>query len=341
MGENYENEEDVLIKPTHLISEMLKEEGVSATFFADVLCPIRYRELHQFVFPEMFDNQLCEMSKSGHDVQLHIHPHWLKATEVGRVVKFDRTFYRIHNWQKDDGENSPIKQIIHQGKEYLERVMHTVDKNYNCIAFRAGGYCLQPECLLAPILSDEGILIDSSVCRGFSYDGDGMYYDYSDLPKVYNSFFSKDVGLCDALTTKPTAESGIFEVPCWGVKAFPQRIIASKKNRKITDAKPKGAGMSITPTKPLGFFDRVHNIFSAYNMLTFDFYNADSMVYMIDSIANKKDCHNNDVYISIISHPKIQSLEHISNMRCALTQIKKNPNIRLLNMRQIVELKGL
>lgn len=341
MGENYESEEEVLIKPTYLLCEMLKDEGVSATFFADVLCPIRYRELHQFDFPEMFDNQLCEMSRYGHDVQLHVHPHWLKATEVGRFVKFDRTFYRIHNWQNDNGEKASIKQIIHQGKEYLERVMHFVDNDYKCIAFRAGGYCLQPECLLAPILSDEGILIDSSVCRGFSYDGDGMYYNYSDMPKVYNSFFSKDVGLCDALTIRPTAERGIFEVPCWGFKAFPQRIIASKKNKKISDAKPKGSGMSITPSKPLGFWERVHSVFSAYNMLTFDFYNAESMVYMIKSIAERRDCQNKDVYISIISHPKIQSLDHISNMRSALTQIKMIPNIRLLNMRQIVELEGL
>lgn len=52
-------------------------------FFANVLCPIRYRELGQERFPDAFDAQLRELHELGHDIQLHIHPHWLKATKIG------------------------------------------------------------------------------------------------------------------------------------------------------------------------------------------------------------------------------------------------------------------
>lgn len=340
MGENYVSEEDVLIKPTSKLSKMLEDEGVSATFFADVLCPIRYRELSKYEFPEAFDNQIKEMHAHGHDVQLHIHPHWLKASKVGSKIEFERHFYRIHNWQKDNGDITPIKNLIHIGKEYLTDILLPIAPDYRCIAYRAGGYCLQPESIMAPILYSEGIRIDSSVCRGFSYNKDGMNYDYTKMPKVVNQYFNERIGLLEAVGERP-AEGGIFEVPCWSYNSFPYRIIASKKNLKISKSKENGHGMSLTPQRPLTFLDRLKGIFTSSNMLTFDFYHSDSMIYMINKIADQRLFKHNEQYISIVSHPKAQSDKHQENMRRAIIELKKNPNIRFVSMSQIAKIKGI
>lgn len=339
MGQNYVSEEEVLIAPTYKLSKMLQSIGVSATFFADVLCPMRYRELGLSQFPDSFDRQLQDLYHYGHDVQLHIHPHWLKATQVGNNVTFDRKYYRIHNWMKENGDTKPIQELIHKGKEYILEVMGSVS-DYKCIAFRAGGYCLQPESIIAPLLFSEGIRIDSSVCYGQAYNSDGMAYDYKNLPRKPNFFFNEKIGLRDVVQTKPCT-GGIFEVPVWGYRSFPFRVIASKKNKTISDEKATGYGMAITQPKPLSFIDRIKGIVTGTNMLTFDFYNAESMVYMINMISREKMCRKKDVYIAIISHPKSQSNKHIENMREAIIQLKKNPRIRFVNMRDIAETKVL
>lgn len=340
MGQNFVSEEDVLIKPSSKLSKMLRSVGVSATFFADVLCPIRYRELGLTQFPDAFDNQLVELNQDGHDVQLHIHPHWLKATKVGKEVEFERDSYRIHNWIKDNGDTNPVKDLIHQGKEYLVRVVGQEDKNYRCVAFRAGGYCLQPESLIAPLLYTEGIRIDSSVCYGRAYNSDGMAYDYTKMPQTPNIYFSEKIGLRDGVVTKPKS-FGILEVPVWGYKSFPYRVIASKKNGKISDEKATGYGMSIKKPKPLTIVDRIKGVFTGSNMLTFDFYNAKSIVYMINKISRQRMCRDKDVYISIISHPKSQSDQHIENMRNAIRELEDNQNVRFVSMSEIANIKEL
>ena len=341
MGQNYVSEEEVLIKPTRKLCQMLCSEGVSSTFFADVLCPIQYRELGHDRFPNAFDTQLRELHQLGHDIQLHIHPHWLKTTKIGGVIEFDRKYYRIHNWIENDVDTTPIKALVRKGKSYLEQILTSIDASYNCIAFRAGGYCLQPEQLIAPILYEEGIKIDSSVCYGHKYTNDGMRYDYTNLPLIYNQYFSQKHGLQDGLQERPIGIESLFEVPVWGYKSFPHRAIASKMNKKISNAKPTGHGMSITPAAPLNTLARIKRIFTAYNMLTFDFFHSDSMVYMINQISKSSTCRKKDVFISIISHPKCQSDQHIDNMQRAIRQLKKNPKVRFVSMKQIAELKNL
>lgn len=294
-------------------------------------------------FPDAFDAQLRELHELGHDIQLHIHPHWLKATKVcvGGVIEFDRKYYRIHNWIEKDGDTTPIKVLIKKGKNYLEQILAAIDASYQCIAFRAGGYCLQPEELMVPILYEAGIRIDSSVCYGHKYTHDGMLYDYTHLPLIYNQYLTPKHGLQDGLQEKPTGVESLFEVPVWGYRSFPHRAIASKMNKKISDVKPTGYGMSITPAKPVNTLTRIKRIFTAYNMLTFDFFHSDSMVYMINQISKSSTCHKKDIFISIISHPKCQSDQHIDNMQRAIRQLKKIPNVRFVSMKQIAELKNL
>lgn len=337
MGENYVDEEEVLISPTSKLSTMLSEEGISGVFFADVCSPMRYRELGKKDFSDMLDEQLVELVGQGHDVQLHIHPHWLTATKVGKHIEFDRNYYRLHNWEKES--SGSMKKIIHDGIEYLKDVIRPVDQDYRCVAYRAGGYCLQPEEQLADILYNEGIRIDSSVCVGFSHDGDGMYYDYKSLKPYRNFYFNKMHPI--TMQHEDRINEAIFEVPVGSYGRFPQRIVASKINRKITSRPNNGTGMKLSLTqvtnkKPI--WNRVEKSIHAFNMVTFDFYNAASMKYMIEHICKEQNCSNRDVFLATISHPKLLSDEHIDNMRKAIVGLKRNPNICFVNMQDIAKI---
>lgn len=335
MGENYKDEREILINPTQKLALMLNELGISATFFADVCCPMRYRQLEKTEFPKMFDNQLVELISLGHDVQLHIHPNWLTATDVGSNVVFDRNSYRIHNWAGENEDYGKVAEIINYGKEYLNNVLLPEFPEYKCIAFRAGGYCLQPEKNISDILYDAGIRIDSSVCMGFSYCGGGMYYDYREYPSAPNLYFNSEFGLYDA--NKEKLNKGIFEIPVFGYRTLPYRMLASKLNSKISTAPENGIGMKLEhlPQKKHNPVSRIKQILSASNMLTFDFYNSKSMIYMIKRIKKEYACSENDIYISIIAHPKAQSDEHINNMKEVCEKVLKDKDIVFQNLAEV------
>ena len=341
MGQNYVPEKEVLIDPTDNLCAMLSAENVSGTFFADIYCPMKYRDLGNHSFPELFDNQLQNMIKQGHDVQLHIHPNWLTTTKIGKKVEFDQNFYRIHNWADGD-DYSPVKKLVHDGICYINNLIKPIDENYRCVAFRAGGFCLQPEKKLAPILYDEGIRIDSSVCRGMAYSGGGMYYDYKKISKKKNVYISQENSLSDAITSE-TANS-VFEVPIGSYNTFPHRQIAAKLNKKISLKPENGYGMPLPKRKITVFdktFGRLTRIFTAYNMLTFDFFNSTALIYMLKRIFKEENCKKNDVFIATISHPKALTEEHISGMRKVIREIKKNPYVKFVNMQDIAKIKSL
>lgn len=337
LGKNYVSEDDILIKPTDKLNKMLTEEGISACFFADVCCPAQYRKSGQNHFPDLFDKQLKELVQNGHDVQLHIHPNWLKCSSIGSSIEFERKYFRLHNWKNESPD--AISEIVHSGIEYLYKTLTPVSPSYRCVAYRAGGYCLQPENELSDILYNEGIRIDSSVCPGMHYSGDGMHYDYRDVP-LKNIYFNRHHTLTDEHTSP--LPDGILEVPVGSYHTFPYRLVASKLNKGYHDIAPIGESMSIS-RKPIdkSFSARIKNLAKSSNMLTFDSYTAESMIYMLNRISKECKSSKSDLFISTISHPKLLSDKHIENMRTVLRAMKKNKNVKFVNMQDIANIKNL
>lgn len=329
MGENYRPEEEILIQPSDAIGAMLRDIGVPATFFADVCCPMQYRKLGKPAFPQQLDEQLVRLHAMGHDVQLHIHSNWLAADEVGEKVRFERDTFRLHNWANGD-DYAPVTRILMDGKRYLEDLLTPGDPSYRCVAFRAGGYCIQPEQKMARSLLDAGLVIDSSVCCGFSYQGDGMYYDFKDIRKPFNCYFSEETGF-DARSAEKTADA-VFEIPVGGFSRFPQRLIASKMNAAFQSGEAKGAAMSLQ-SRPAdrSFFHRLRSVVKATNMLTYDFYTDKAMTFMLRSLAKHT---KGEVFLAVISHPKYMQSAQIAEMRASLLKLKEMKNVRFVTMQE-------
>lgn len=340
LGGNNVSEEEVLLRPTEKLSKMLQDLGVSATFFADVCCPKAYRRLGKNEFAEAFDAQVRLLTRQGHDVQLHIHPHWETVSCVGSDTVFSRDRYRIHNWTDEAGRLIPAQALIRDGVDYLKKCILPENPDYRCVAFRAGGYCLQPEKQLAQILFEEGIRIDSSVCRGMAYNGDGMFYDYRVNPRKDNIYISAQYGLEDN-RTEPT-DNALLEVPVASYRTFPYRPMASKMNKPMASVSGRGKFMPLSKApnrKKRGLLARLKQMLCASNMVTFDSYSADAMIFMLKRIA--KEYGKKDTYIAAIAHPKLQSDEHIENMKKTIVELQKTDNIRFVSMRQMADQLGL
>jgi hypothetical protein len=252
-GANYRPESEVLIETTERVLSACEEIGVPMTLFCDLPCLWRYREQGHTLFPDSVDAQLKRAIQKGHDVQAHIHPHWL-VTEIIHDeqgiprYEFELSKYLLGNWIPEGGPalRRFCADVFRRAKAYLEDLLRPVNAPYRCIAFRAGGYGLQPNSKdILWALRDTGYLIDSSIVPGMVLHNNVNRIDFSKVPREGNYYISPEIGL------EQVSQEGIFEIPLlalrpgearWSIaKAVPQAAIASLRREPT----PKPLGHSI------------------------------------------------------------------------------------------------
>ena len=98
--------QNCMLKPTDLLMNLLDKYQSKMTIFWDILHYWKLLQLEK-LHPEQkkdrtaIKSQICDMVKRGHDVQLHIHPHWLDTDfEKGEwCFSYDR--YALHDLKAD------------------------------------------------------------------------------------------------------------------------------------------------------------------------------------------------------------------------------------------------
>lgn len=215
LGGNHRSERDVLIVPTERILRTAEALDVPFTLFADVACCWRYRELGMTDVVQQVEEQLREAVGRGHDVQTHLHPHWLwtdiETDRAGyRHYRFDWTRFLLGNCVPPDGRALAqfCVDVLTRARTYLTDLLAPVDREYRCRAFRAGGYGIQPrtEVVLAA-LEQAGYTIDSSVVPGLRLCSNVNQIDFRAAPALGNYHLTAATGL-----TQP-ASRGLFEIP--------------------------------------------------------------------------------------------------------------------------------
>ena len=124
------------------ISIILTYPGVKAVFFIDVLFLIRLEEEKLHDQYAQVKNNIQELIKDGHDIELHLHPHWIDAkydVKKGIWNLKDNKNYRVHRVSK----NLRIK-LFSDAYHLLDKIGKEVKWDFKITSFRAGGLCLQP-----------------------------------------------------------------------------------------------------------------------------------------------------------------------------------------------------
>jgi len=211
-GENLLSEGEVLIEPTEQILKAFEEEGIPITLFADVASVWRYRYLKiESDYVSLFENQLRQAIRQGHDVQLHLHPHWMTSTFDGKKWEMDESKFKLSDLGYGDRKIQSLEsadELIKRGKEYLEGLLCPVDPSYQCIAFRAGGYGIQPnEKELISALLSAGFKIDSSIVPGMFFKSNVNQIDFRNIPSKLNYRIGTKFGI------DHEDSQGIFEIP--------------------------------------------------------------------------------------------------------------------------------
>ncbi len=166
-----------LIQPMSLLSDALISNGGRFTIFVDATYLLRLRQLGpehpklQEDYNRLIDH-IHSLKCQGHDIQLHIHPHWAFSDYENGSWTTDLNHYKLN-----DLAASKAIQLTKDAKELLDEIIGT-----KTIVFRAGGFSAQPTHLLTEVFDATGIVADSSVIPGSYYNSFQQEYDYREAP---------------------------------------------------------------------------------------------------------------------------------------------------------------
>ena len=272
--------EKCLLEPTKKLLEISKKNNIKMTFFVDVLFYQKLLEV-DINSANKIKKQLQSLVKNGHRIELHLHPHWLDAVyKDGKWIFKDYKYYRLHNLEK-----MKIIDLFVKGKQILEQIVREVDEYYNVLAFRAGGWCIQPFNKLKEAFEISNIKIDSSVAYGIKGKSKAHFFDFSNIPNKAFYYFEDKV-------EEENMNGKFIELPISTYKTNIFYKICRKIKKRLNFSKYKIFGNGVGISLERNLFDEIFT----YEM------------FSLESIEPKKLyglCKNYDKdYINIISHPK-------------------------------------
>ena len=206
------------------------------TFFVDCAYLYRLNELRSN-YPRLEEDyqlvlqNLHEILKKGHEIQMHVHPQWYYSTFDGEKWIMDFAHYKL-----SDIEDEQLISLFAKSKSLLDDIC-----GYSTIAYRAGGFSID-DCRIFPkLFKDNGIQIDSSVVTGSHFNSSTLSYDYRKAPQKDSWFFSDSV-------SKEDVNGPFIELPIGTHKAVGFKFYVNKIKTMLHhkgDYRPWGDGVSV------------------------------------------------------------------------------------------------
>lgn len=193
--------EKCLLEPSAALRSFASKTGIKITFFVDagmLLCIDRFSSKHHSLekIGSRIRRDIEQLHADGHEIALHIHPHWEDTRWSNDNWQFAGTRYRL-----DEFSSTEIAAIVQGYTAVLANITGKKPTSY-----RAGGFCIEPFALIGAALANEGIFIDSSVVPGASLEDPAKGFDFRRSPAGEWWFFDDSV-------LDPTANGQFLEVP--------------------------------------------------------------------------------------------------------------------------------
>ncbi len=306
-----------LFGPSEKILETANQLKAPLVLFADICSAIQFKEWDYEGYYLPFKKQMQDALLAGHDVQLHIHPHWMTSEYNGET--FIPSNMNMLSHFKDSEAPNNIEGIVKAGIDELTAICREVKPDYKCIAYRAGSFNLAPETKrILTALYDNGIRIDSSIPKNYYLRTDIVTIDHRSMPKAPNWIIDTEGPINKA------AKKGLYEVTVAGKsKNFITNLPARFKKKKHTDRIYDHTGKGHIGQQQ-SFMDIVKLSFSP-RMLGFDnyFQETEDLVNILKHNINKYKAYE-DVHLSLISHPKAMGDYHISMMHDFIATVQRD-----------------
>lgn len=318
LGRNLLPPEAVLFEPARKLLALWDEFGIRATLFADVCSAWRHRECGSPEFADRFEAQLRDAVAAGHDVQLHLHSEWLSATRGADSWSFAPRTGSLHDlgFDREDPRGAPA--LIRRGKRYIEELLGPARPGYRCMAYRAGGWILQPESPLIAALHEAGIRVDASVIPGARLLRTDYRIDYRAVPDRTYWFVDPERGLAvDSGRREDLLEISIaaYRGPMLPLHHALSQMRLRRRARRAPEP-PRGSPMVTTSRRP-GLRRRMQMKYQKLNIpRALDV--ADTHEAMLTTLRwylRHFDCESQDQVVCMNGHPKDTYDYHLEEAR--------------------------
>lgn len=300
--------ENCILKPVDRLIEIFSQYEYRATFFVDTMYLLRLKSENQQtqqVYSQI-ERQLMKLVEMGHRIELHLHPHWIDAVYNKKSKKW--IFPNYDNYCVSALPPETIEKICSDGVDLLNNIGRKIEKDYKVIAYRAGGWAIEPFCLIKKALLKNNISIDTSAAFGMKIETALYKIDFYNIPnKEYYKF--KDSSLIE------DKDGAFYEIP---ISTYRLNIIEKFKDILIKKIRGEvkhpmfgdGTYMMTSGSKYKKWFFYLNFLFK----FKMDYmYSIDSSFYLPRIFKEiRRDKRN---VINIIAHPKCltkNSLEFLS-----------------------------
>jgi hypothetical protein len=180
--------ERCVIEPTEALLATAARHGARLVFFVDAGFILRLRaEMPKSARLRSEHAAVCRqleaIAAAGHEVQLHIHPHWEDSHWTGAGWQMDVTRFALQSFPP-----AAIDDIVRRYCGALREIAGPGAAR----AYRAGGWVIQPFAPLRGALLANGVTIDSTVFAGGYRGGDVQPYDFRAAPAKSRWRFDAD-----------------------------------------------------------------------------------------------------------------------------------------------------
>lgn len=324
--------EKCMIEPIKDLMSLLNLHNSKMTIFWDILHYHRLIELSS-------TNEECKkdlnrikdsitgLVEDGHDMQMHIHSHWINSEYRDGKWQMKYDLYPIHSLEKDLAQPGQLMDYLQKAKLLMEETISPVKPDYKVTTFRAGGFLLEPFDKLKEAFKLLGIQIDSSVLPGVIYDSGGFTsFDYKLYPKKTFYRFEN--------SPSEEAENGSFiEVPITTVKINPLhnfyfRILERTRYQSL-NSNLAGTSLNSFIYKKKSLAEKIFSLFKPVTMqFTLDSNFEEKINYML-----KKSPENS----VMILHSKLFTQYHSRILKDMISRNK----VRFISMADFINEKGL
>ncbi|MCE9537808.1 MAG: hypothetical protein K8R85_01130 [Bacteroidetes bacterium] len=316
-GENHGTVEKCIIYPTSELIRIAEKHKVRFCFFVDCGFVLKLDEFRK-KYPQLekdyksITEQIKYLSDTGHDIQLHIHPHWEDSYYNG-----ERWIIDVKRYKLVDFNETEIVDIVYRYKKVLTDLT-----GKQIFAYRAGGWCLQPFNKLKDAFKQNNITLDSSVFRNGFYSSENYYYDFLGAP-------DKDIYRFEEEPKKENTNGFFTELPISGIRNSPlffwKLFLLGRKNPYLH--KPLGDG------KAMAAPGQRKKMLTQYTDCTvsIDGYNAHLLQKALKQLQKKKF-----EQMVVIGHPKALSRYSIHKLEEFVSKNKEKNNFTTFTKQFIV-----
>jgi len=238
---------ECMIEPTEKLALILEKNDSKMTVFWDVLHYYRLIQLEN-KFDQLrkdrtlIENQILSLVEKGHDIQMHLHPHWLDTQFIDGNWDFNYKKFRLHDLSKENNiENiNTIIGCVTISKNLMENIIRKINPLYTVRSFRAGGYLIEPFKEIKEALELNKIIIDSSVLTGM-YNSNGLFsYNFINYPNQCNYRFEDNLAVINE-----TGKFIEFPIATLKISVFMNLIFTIIRRIKYPNLESKRAGTGL------------------------------------------------------------------------------------------------